>query len=389
LVSIFWATANMLAHARVRFLCLFTLAAAPVLTHQVTSVMSELPFAAVLLGLAVTLSCTTSPLAWWLAALLTVTSLCIRYAGVISFIVLLSWSCLAYKSLTSPRLKLHAMLACGSACFFGFLLLAINWFVSGSISGAERGAADGITYLPHHLSDFGWSISSALAADGVRAIGMQWTAAHTAIGVFLFCGLTALFLRSWFKPLSKWDRPLALIGISYAVGIVVLRCVGDFDPLYNARTFLPALAPTFILGCLRIQSHPRILAGLLGVLLITGISNAIRGASRQIGGDVRPALSLLRDHLKANDIIAINDHAFALTAYLSNRTKRVWAADWSKDTSVRFLVIAGEPQNRRGFPDALPSTWQIACRSQIESGQFHSLINSSQLIVLERVHSAR
>jgi hypothetical protein len=86
--------------------------------------------------------------------------------------------------------------------------------------------------------------------------------------------------------------------------------------------------------------------------------------------------------------VAINDHAFSLSAYLPQRTSRVWAEYWRDDFPERFVLVSGEPLNRSGSEADLPAAWTQLCAHLVASGRYGYVMESPALILLEKKPAA-
>ncbi|HZP59174.1 MAG TPA: hypothetical protein VFB27_02540, partial [Opitutaceae bacterium] len=344
-----------------RWLIISALAAAPIVGVQLFGILTELPFAAALLGLAVSLAGWPRRAALGNAAGCAVLALTLRYAGIVTVAMLACWLMVQWQELRRARRLSEAIAACLITAALMTTLIGINVYQSGHASGADRGSAPGLHTLPCQLLNLGWSAPSALFAGGLRdRLGIE-TLAGKLIGLAIFALITAVSACAWLRPRTSFSRPLALAAFGYLAGMGVLHCVGDFDALYNARTFLPALFPLGLL--LAEQAGTRRSALLAGcvILLAGGTVAAFRGISRQVGGDVQAAIMPLRSKLTPTDTVAINDDAFSLSAYLSQPTHRAWFENWNENSTDRFLVVAAEPRDRYGDSKPLPKGWLDLC----------------------------
>jgi hypothetical protein len=87
--------------------------------------------------------------------------------------------------------------------------------------------------------------------------------------------------------------------------------------------------------------------------------------------------------LRTDERIAINDHAFALSAHLTQRTTRVFPEYWTPDNPERFVVIAAKPRDRSGSGDIAPE-WRTLLARAVAKGAHRYLVESPGLVVLER-----
>jgi len=365
----------------IRTVPLFAVCAAPIIAVQIFGIFSELPFAAAYLALVVSIAMWPSRRSVVSACLLAILCLTLRYVGVLAFVLLGGFVLVSWRTLRTER-KLGFVIACvTTAGVFAALLLAINMIRSGHLSGADRSGSPGIGAFWEQLADFGWSAPSAMVAGVLRDRIGPTTTVGRAIGFVITVGMLGLCVSAWRTPRSQFSRALALAAAVYVIGISLLRCFGTFDELWGARTFLPILVPTTFLLFQHIQSRPALSFAIAGVLLLSGCIFAVRGISRQIGGEISPAAKLLKPLLTAKDAVAINDHALTLSAYLS---QPVWR---QPQGSERFFVFAAKPTDRQGTPGAVDRDFNNAVSEMLSSGQWQPLLMTYPLVVLQRVPS--
>jgi hypothetical protein len=367
-------------------LALSALAATPVIGVQLLGNLTELPFAAALLGLATALAVGRAPIAWWSAAACALLALSLRYAGVIAYPMLWIWLALHVRPLRQDGFLGSAVvaLACSTVTAAGLLLW--NFRATGHLSGASFASAEdlGLAVWPSQVAAFGWAPFSALMLGGLRDHVGGHSLLGQLIGSLSSLALGALCLWGWAKPRFPWVRVLAFVSFAYGAGMTVLRSTTSFDSLYNGRMFLPALIPLGLVAIAQFSGRwPRLVAGACTVLLAIGIASSTRGLSREIAGNVRDAVPLLRDRLRTTDSVQINDQAFSLAAYLPQRTFRTSPESWRPDEAQRFLVIAAEPVGRRGTPGTLPTAWKTFAEQLVAGGTHRWLLETPSLLVLE------
>lgn len=365
---------------------LIALSSAPVVAVQLGGILTELPFATAVLALAGSFSQWPKRSAIVMSATLVVVSLCIRYAGVLTLGIMAVWITVCIPTLIRKKKLGFALLAWGGAATCVGLLLGWNILKSGHASGAERGEPLGFWAIGAQLSEIGWSLPSALLAGGARDAINPGSMLGRSAGLTMILGICCVCSYAWIRPTSGFSRPLALLSVGYLVGMAGLRCIGSFDALFSARTFLPVLFPLGLLLFERLQAHPLLTTALSFVLLSSGVVAAVRGVSREITGDVRPAVDALKLRLRPEDRIAINDHAFTVSAYFPVRTVRAWPTQNGFDASARFLVVAGEPMNRAGAMAPLSTAWRAALSRGEQSGAYKLLLDHPSLVVLEAQH---
>lgn len=370
-----------------RLLVLLTLGAAPIVAPQLGGVLTELPFAALLLALAFGLARWPARSALFGSGAVLVLALSVRYAGILAFAVMLVWLVVQARELHAAGRLRTAIVAWVLACALAGLLLATNVVKSGSLSGATDRGSPGLAELPLQIADFGWSAPSAFIAGGVRDLVNPDSAAGLALGTSFFAALMALCALGWWRPASKFSRPLALLTVGYSTGMPVLRCISSFDALYNARTFLPVLAPVVLLAVEQLGARRTWITMTCLAVIATGTTAALRGISRQIGADVGAAVGSIRDHLQPGDEIAINENTFAVSAYLApvTRLHRDPLGLLELSAPERWVIIAGKPTDRHGGGGDCPPAWADSCALLVAQGKFRYLVQTAKLIALERV----
>jgi hypothetical protein len=384
LIGLLACSARILGQHPLRLPWMVSLAAAPVLAVQLFGVLTELPLAAILIALAACLGHWPARTAIWSAAGCAVAALGIRYAGIIAFPAFALWLVVRRHDLQAAGQQRTAIAAGLAAVAVAAFLLGLNVVQSGHLSGASRTGAGGLAMLPREFVDFGWSIPSALFAGGLRE-RLGPGVPGLMVGGVVFAALTALCAWAWLRPKTRFSRPLALVVFGYASGMAVLHCVGSFDPLYNARTFLPILFPCGLLVAECLADRRLWLALAAGILVAAGTASAARGLSREVGGDVRAAVAPVRARLAAGDVVAINDHAFSLSAYIRQRTVRALPEFWTATDPERLLVVVAPPRNRRGDPGVMDPDWLRAVRAATAAGSHQVVIDSPSLLVVEKV----
>jgi hypothetical protein len=377
--------ASLLGRNPVRLGVLVAISSAPIIAPQIGSCLTELPFATALLGLAVCLVHWPHRAALWGAAGCAVLALGLRYAGLVALAIIAVSILTRWRELRAAVRLREAITAWLAASTVTALLLGLNVLQSGHASGASRGAPAGLSSVYREFPSFGWSAPSALIMGGLRdRIGPD-SVAGLVIGSACFALVAALCAWSWFQPRSSASRPLAIVAFGYSSGMCVLHSIGDFDALYNARTFLPALAPLAILAAERLSERRVGLWVFCLLLAAAGAGAAVRGTSRQIGGDVRPAVAALRSRISAGDRILINDHAMSISAYFPQPTDRVWAQIGTDGATRAFIVAAGKPTHRDGSGAILPADWLKLTEQLVRSGRFRFLVQEAGLVALERI----
>jgi hypothetical protein len=381
-IGLLFATARALPADPRRIAVLLGLAATPVIAPQFGGVLTELPFATALMGLGVLLAHWPHRGALWGAAGCAVLALTIRYAGLVALAMIGTHLVFRWQALRASRRLGEALASLAVAGVVSGALLAWNVIQTGHASGAGRGNSPGLGAIFSEFASFGWSAPSAMIAGGLRDRLGPESLIGIGLGAAIFLALAALCTISWLRPRSAYSQPLAIVALGYAVGMAVLHCIGEFDALYNARTFVPALAPVLVLLAERLSERRLLLVTLMVGLSLAGIAAAVRGISREIGGDVAPAAAALRPLLRPGDRIVINDHAMSLGIYLPQPTERIAASGWQESASRTFIVTSGKPQDRHGNGAVVSSDWVALAARLVESARYRYLINTPSLIVL-------
>lgn len=373
-----------LADTSARWCGLMIVASAPVLQPQLAGCLTELPFAAILSVLALQLAQWPSRPAIWGAAACSVVALSLRYAGVITLAMLVMTMIVRWRDLREAGRARTAVLATLAASLASAFFLAINVMKTGFASGAGRGNPPGLSAFPLELASFGWSAPSALIAGGVRdAVGPESTLGMI-IGSACFAAILGLCSLGWLRPVSRFSRPCVTVALGYSTGMAFLHCIGEFDALHVARTFLPALAPITILAAERLGRRRLTITALATLITVTGLIAAYRGISREISGDVRSVASALASRLRPNDLIVINDEARSISAYFPNRTHRMGgAANWPPPAPHAFVVATGKPRTRDGQGSILGEDWERLASKLVEAGTHEIVSVTPGAILLE------
>ena len=379
--------ARMLAGLPGTRLVAVALSVVPVVGVQLFGAFSELPFAAALLLVAAALATGAKPSAFWLAGAFAVLAFTFRYAGVIPIGVLWIWLIVQRRTLRADGALAAAAAACGVATLTALALLGWNYAVTGYLTSPDHGSLGdgGVHFLPRNVADMGWSLPSALMLGGLRSDG--WLGRIVGWGLYLPVVLGLLW--AWLRPRHSWVGPVALVALAYLGGMVLLRTISNFDRLFGPRMFLPAIFP---LGLAAVgQLIPRwrrgVAAGCMLILLLAGVA-AVRGMSRELGGDVRPAAALLKGRLRPGDRVQINTLAFSLSAYFAQPVEQAWPEYWEQNPVRRFLVIAARRVGRSGSPEPIDPAWQQLTARLVASGSHRYLLRSAGLLVLERIEPA-
>jgi hypothetical protein len=368
-------------------LAVIALAATPVIGVQLFGNLTELPFAAEMLGLAAALAAWQRRRTWGLAAACALLALSTRYAGVIAYGVLWIWLAAHAPALRRAGGFGPAAAAVVASTLAAAALLLWNLHATGYLSGAPREAAEGlgVAAWPGHVADLGWAPVAALMLGSLRTLAGGAGLAGRLVGWLLSLAGATVCVWAMLRPRLPWVRALAFVAFVYGAGMTVLRSAGSFDALHGARVFLPALFPLGLIAAAQCSGRwPRSVAAASVAVLAAGIVSSARGLSQEIAGDVRAAVPVLRPRLQPGDGVQINDSAFSLAAYLPQRTDRAWPASWREDAAHRFLVVAAAPLDRAGTPGPLAPAWQALAARLVAQGTHRRLLDTPALLILER-----
>jgi hypothetical protein len=352
------------------------------LTAVVAGVLSETSFAFVLLAFARCLARWPEPRAIIGSAALALAALCLRYAGGLAFVLLAAWGLAQLGRLRAAGRLPLALLAGAAAAALAAGLLAWNWSATGTFSGYARTVPVPSEWVGI-ASDFGWSLPSLLGGLGLSHVLGFASAARLPIGLILAAGVIALGWLGWRRAAATELRALGFLVAGYTIGLIVLRCLSKFDDLYNARMFVPLLMPWFLLVACLVPAPKIILAVCSGVLALNA-GLCIRGASRQIGADVRPAVPIV-ETAQPDEIVAINDAAFTLSAHVPQAVLRTPGLRDPRWRNVRYVVIAAVPLDREARHSAFQPEWSELASTLLAAGRFQERLHTPQLIVLEQV----
>ncbi len=349
------------------------------MVSSAAAAFSEVPFAVALLLLAATLVWDSRWSAVAAAGCM-ILAFGLRYAGALTPLIALAW--VWHRRRSEPGVKVAPVVAAlvASAVLMGGLLLW-NREVTGHITGIPRGHPAAATW-PAVWSDFGWSLPNLLGGFGLcRFLGFE-SAGRLVGGLVLTAAIILAGLRGCSRGRTALVRTCGAVVATYAVGLIGLRCVGQFDDLYNARMFVPLLVPLALVTADAVS--PRILAAVGIGLLAANFILAGRGLSREIGGDISPALAVVADTC-APQCLAVNDAGLTLAARVSSPVIRAVGLDWTVPRpQVRYLVLAGRPRDRDGTPGDVAPEWRELAVRLLAGGRYRERLRLPNLIVLEQ-----
>lgn len=325
------------------YFALIAIACASVVTIELGTVRSEIAFTALFLAFLASLAEWPRRGAIVASAVLLVLSFTIRYAGVLAFGPFALWIAVNWRSLDAAKAHAAALTAIVVAMAICVGLLALNRATSGHLSGGEREQSASLASLPGIVSDMGWSGILAVTTFGLRAKFVASPFLLGLIGWTSFLALMWLALDAWLKPRHRFARPLALGLAGYLCGMVAMRFSQDFDALYNARSFIPALPLAL---CLLATRAPRVALAAGAMIILFGVAIAGRGISPEIAPDFTAPLQFLKSRIRPSDIIAVNEEACGLSARTDCVVMRIDAGPLG-DKVPRFTLLAAQRLGRQ------------------------------------------
>lgn len=350
-------------------------------TVLVTGVFSEVPFAFAMLVFACGLAAWPRRSAIVLACAAALFAFTIRYAGALLLLLAGLWLLMNPVRGVDGRRPRLAWIAVTCAAGIGLALLAWNKTATGYWSGHPRGAAAPISQWPEIAADLGWSMPSLIGGLGLRDVLGYGTILRVPLGLLMLGCLFWLAARA-FVTTGGLRRALGAAIMVYAMGMVLLRWMGEFDALHNARTALPLAAPAVLLLAHLPQRTWPTVAALIAVLGMN-LGLAWRGASLEVAADVRPALSWT-GKLGADATVSVNDPARTLAAHLDCAVQRLPApAGIDPARCGDVVVFAASPVNRQGLAGSLDPLWRSVATRLREAG-YAAVLDTPGMIVLVR-----
>jgi hypothetical protein len=356
------------------------------LTTMLVGVLSELPFAAVLLAMVLSLSRWPRPSAIVSSALLALAALALRYAGGLAFVLLALW-----LIMDARRLRATGQLALAVACVAGASLVATsllwwNYAMTGGFSGGLSRGEVASALWPAIASDLGWSLPTMGGGHPLRMLLGFWTPLRLPLGWLFLGGMLLLGFAAWRRTGSRESQALGALIVVYLAGLVILRCSRHFDDLDNARMLFPIFVPLLLVAA-RIPAWRRYLATGCVLMLVFNCVLCLRGASLEIAADVRPAIPFVAKTRWPAKIV-VNDAAFALSAHVDAPVVRLADSNLltpsSSTETIEYLVFAAVPMNREGFAGVMDPQIDRLVAELLASGRYNALRRTPALIVLGR-----
>jgi hypothetical protein len=355
-------------------LLLVACATTPAALQFTANVFSEVPFAFLLLAFALSLTRWPEPRGVLLSCGLALLALSVRYIGAVCFL-LLGW-----QLLRTHRCGARWNYACVAIAAAGAgALLLWNRLATGYWSGYPRGSSEPFGAWLGIASDLGWSLPTLVCGLRGRDLLGFGSPAGPALGLLALAGLLALGghgLRRE-KPLPV---ALGMVLLAYALAMIGLRVVGQFDPLHNARTGLPMLAPALLLAAPWFR--PRLFLAVPLAWLALNTAFLLRGPNLAASADVAAVLPALRT-LGPAEYVSANDEARTLSALLAQRVHRIETATPSRPVNYgSAIVLAAAPDGPQA--GELPARWREFAEQLIRSGDYRVGFHSSALLLLQR-----
>lgn len=355
------------------------------LAAMLAGVFSELPFATVLLALALCLSRWPQPAALVSSALLALAALALRYAGGLAFVLLAAWLAVDFRRLREAG-KLPLAVAClGGAGLAAAGLLWWNHTVTGGFSGPPRGDVPYWAW-PGIASDLGWALPTMCGGHLLRMTLGFWSPFRLPLGWLLLGALILLGFVAWRRAGSRESRALAALLVVYLIGLVLLRCLHPFDDLHNARMLFPVFVPLLIIAS-GLPALRRWLPAGCAALLALNTALCLRGASLEIAADVRPAVPLVAAARWPAHIM-INEAARTLSAYVDAPVRRLdpvaLLSGSTRDGPTDYVVLAAPALDRSGRPGPMDLPTNRLVDELLANGRYTALHRTPALVVLGR-----
>ncbi len=388
LIALLWRPLlSTLGRPAVAWAAVLVFGCIPVVFIELGALRSEIAFTLFSTAALVSVAEDDSPRAWIAAAAATVLGFTIRYAGILGLATIGLWFLAGKPWSLAWRPAFKKSIVLGAAALICAGLMAWNISTRGYASGAARPPGPGLAGLAEILADLGWG-----GIVSFSTIGLHRALAPTAFGPVLGWAALAFFgaiaALSWWRPASRYSRPFALGLAVYLAGMAALAATRDFDPLSNARSFIPALPLLFVLVAEHLRLHPgKALSCGLVIVVLPGLAVAARGVSLQVAPDFRPALVTLIPRLKPTDSIGVNLGAVGLSACVNQRVTRI---DDNTVPLVHYdwLVLTAE---RTGGREVRP-VWSPETERQsaliVATAQFDPFYQDTQLRVWRRTAPA-
>lgn len=335
------------------FAVLCALCSVPAVPQLLGMPMSELPFAACLLGSIYFIRHWPARWAVWMSLFLGFGSFCIRYAGIFMFGLLALLFVVYFEELRDgKRLKFYG----GWYTFFAVLTALLLWsnvHATGHVSGADRGWGGGTAVLPEQIAHLGWSVVGALSSTRIKdLIGGVGSWQGMLVGWIVMGSIGAVCLRAVVHPKEPMARPLALLVLGYLGAFVMMRAMRSFPDINEPRYFVPVLFPLALLLLLEIRLQARKVLGAAAVAaVVVGFALSLRGVSEETYGDVAFARRALAAQLQPGDVVRVNGAALSLAAYFPNAFQWPQCGEDETIGAADYVVVAGS-RSRRGATTA-------------------------------------
>jgi len=336
--------------------------------------MSEWLFSALVVGVIYLLHHWPRRWAIWTTGPLVVGAFCVRYVGLFLLGVMGLYALWTLYADRRKEVIVHALASCFVAGGFIALLILINIYQTGHMSGATRPSGGGGWALPTHAVHLGWGFIGVVSSKKIftEIVGGEESLLGIAGGVLVLGLVFAICYRAFVEEKrSQFDRPAALVIGCYLVCLVLLRSISQFQPLYHPRFVIPVLFPFAGLLINQAGNRYRSVVGVLSIgVVLVGMIAAGRGISKVARGDLSTARSVPDSTLTAGDTVRVNHWAQSLSGYYENTFQYEWRREppsfevaLSEAHSADYAVYAAQRKGRyrvKGYRE-LAEPYQRLC----------------------------
>lgn len=282
-----------------------------------------------------------------------------RYAGVFGILAVALFIARNFfhrRGLRAGIIQYSFSLLIGSS--ISALLLSTNYFTYGTFSPGDRGAS-GFSW--HHFSDLGLSFLGLISTGLVEKLRDNPQQIGLAIGSAVIASVIALCVERTINPSNRFSIPCACLIISYILSIVAMRSIASFDDLCSSRFSYPILVPVAILLAdffSKSLSSKRLFAGLILIVIFSGMITAGKGVSAQLFGKVESAINVLNSSggIPPQNI-AVSEEALNASAYLQQKTTRAENPEQLQKIKPDIAIIASHALDRKGRHRTYEPQW--------------------------------
>ena len=352
-----------------------------------TAAMSEMLFSLLVIAQIVLLSRVRSNIGVFLAMLLPVLVVGVRYAGVLILPAIGMW--LVRQRACDPKSRYFssavaglvvAVLACAA-------LLWHNKLQTGHWTGGERVAgASALGDVVDHAAAMGWSFVAVFLGN-VHAVVNQYPMLHIGIGLGLvlliigFCGFILMARSS-----SRAMAASASVVIAYLCGMIALRSISAFDSLASSRFAVPMLVPLGFLVAVTMGPRRRglVLAAFMSIMV--GGLHAGRGVSKATyAEDVALAGSMISTSAGPDAAVLASHQAARVAIYIDQEVAMLASPPACEDVD-RFdmILVSSVARDRRGSVRSFDDTWLSFLGCNLVSRDFHEVERNESFVLLAR-----